>query len=843
MTILQIFNRYQKPGGEEASVLRVADTLSQRHKVVRCYFDSSEWVGRGGLLEYVRQALLMIRNPESLRRVRDEIDAHQPDLILLHNLFPVCSAAVLWHVLRSGIPVVQYIHNFRPFSVNGYCWAGNGLCAQGLRKNFIPEILNGAWQESRLRTAWYALILWGLHLSGAYRGISHWLAISGFMKEKFVEAGIEADRITVLHHSWNASGEVASQDAPAGEPPYLLFLGRLSYEKGVGTLLEAWHLWLKGGGHGRLVIGGEGPLEDEVRNAASQLSGVEFRGFVTGEEKRKLLHGARAIVVPSRWWEPLGIIVYEAYDHAKPVLVAASGGLTETVIDGQTGLLHRPGDAVQLADHMRRILEDAGYAAQLGRNARGHLLATTNPDAWLERIDSVLHKVAGQRTEGGGQRTEGRQADEALVRAKHDASEWGSEIGESVFQSPTARCFSEPAREEKKPENQGTDSFAPTETPLFRNTETPKLRISVYLADQNPGHDRSFGISRMTQVVLEALLKTGGVRLETISSETSQQAPAGTHTAHVLPWGTRRKWLRLLTDHFHPLFHRGNETPDVHYFPKGYLPLLHHSCRPSVVTIHDTIIQYDEDHYPRWRKRRDYAYWARILKHTLRHADYILTVSENSKSQIKNFMERHGIPRNDITVTYEPCVYEGLPQPDGPAKENYVIHLASCEPHKRTAHLIRWWHEAEREGRQLSTLHLIGSVPPEVEPLLTTARTIVKRPFLDDSALQAAYLHARALILPSEIEGFGLPALEAYYLGTPVCYVKGTSVEEVLSVATDKGGFALESADTLFAALDEVMAMSPEEVRECGLKLRDTYAAEKVAERMLAVFAMVKNER
>jgi glycosyltransferase involved in cell wall biosynthesis len=362
------------------------------------------------------------------------------------------------------------------------------------------------------------------------------------------------------------------------------------------------------------------------------------------------------------------------------------------------------------------------------------------------------------------------------------------------------------------------------------------MNILAYLADQNPGNDRSYGISRMSYLVLEALQATGQLALETIASKTSQQAPEGIKAAHVLPWGTRRKWVRLLTDHGHPLFFRSSRIPDLHYFPKGYLPLFSHFCRPSVVTIHDTIIQYDEDHYPQWRNSWEYTYWAMMLKHTLRKADLILTVSESAKGQIHEFMERHGIPQNGITVTYEPCLYERIPQPVEPQKENYVIHLASREPHKRTAHLVRWWHEAESQGRNLPMLHLIGTVPPEVLPLLASSHSIVKSPFLEEAALQAAYLSARALILPSEIEGFGLPALEAYYLGTPVCFVKGTSVEEILGVATDKGGFTLDSADSLFAALDGVIQMSPAEVRGYGLKLRDTYAAEKVAARMVEVF-------
>ena len=382
---------------------------------------------------------------------------------------------------------------------------------------------------------------------------------------------------------------------------------------------------------------------------------------------------------------------------------------------------------------------------------------------------------------------------------------------------------------------------ADSEADSARDAVLP-LHVTAYLADQNPGHDRSFGISRMSHIVLDALQSGGQVRIKAITSKTSQQAPANVDAVRVLPWGTRGKWVRLMTDHFHPLFLRGSGAADLHYFPKGYLPLLSGYCSPSVVTIHDTIIQFDEDHYPHWRNRWEYTYWARMLKHTLRSADRILTVSEFSKRQIQAFMDRHGIARKEIRVTYEPCLYEELAQPVDSPKENRVIHLASCEPHKRTAHLIRWWHEAESSGRKLPILYLIGSVPPEVLPLLVSSHSIVKRPFLEDQALRAAYLEARAIILPSEIEGFGLPALEAYYLGTPVCFVKGTSVEEILEVATGKGGFTLGDAESLFAALDEVMTMSSEEIRNCGLKLREVYASAKVAERMVEVFRELRRE-
>jgi glycosyltransferase involved in cell wall biosynthesis len=362
------------------------------------------------------------------------------------------------------------------------------------------------------------------------------------------------------------------------------------------------------------------------------------------------------------------------------------------------------------------------------------------------------------------------------------------------------------------------------------------LKVVVYLADQNPGFDRSYGISRMTQIMLGVLRGRNEVALEPVMSKSSRFEIGEGAAARILPWGTKNKITRLLTDHLSPLLLRREKTRAIYYYPKGYLPLLSRFVSPSVVTIHDTIIQYDEDNYPRWRRTWEYKYWSWMLRHTLKNADRILTVSLSSRDQIRNFMGRHNLPSKEITVSYEPCLYERIPQPRGGEKEDFVLHLASVEPHKRTTHLIRWWVELERQGIELPPLHLVGNVPREAAEMLTRTSRVLRSPFLPDDELQDKYRKARALVLPSEIEGFGLPALESYYLGTPVCYVKGTSVEEVLSPAIRKGGFDLSDPLSLVRALEEVLALGEDEIHDCGLILRREYAASRVAEKMISVF-------
>lgn len=579
-------------------------------------------------------------------------------------------------------------------------------------------------------------------------------------------------------------------------PLIVLFVGSLQEGKGVFEVIKTAAL-LKNQGRERdfqfRLVGNWFSKEFEIsviqlRHDLGLVEMVELTGQLTGDAKWEAYANADVFFFPTHYAsEATPIVLMEALGMGLPIISTNWAGIP-AMLDGCTSAKLLPIKSPEVyAATLARQEPNTEATAQVSRN---FYLKHFLPIRFIERVETAFKESLESKT-------------------------LKSEI-----------------------------SSTPEIAYLPASIENRKILtyVTAYLADQNPGHDRSYGISRMSHAVLDALHSIPSIQIKAIVSKTSQQAPGDLESVHMLPWGTRRKWVRLFTDHLHPLITWEKPRPDLYYFPKGYLPLLSICCRPSVVTIHDTIIQYDADHYPDWRKRTEYAYWEMMLKHTLREANRILTVSETSKRQIYEFMDRHRIPQKKITVTYEPCLYQKTPQPVEPAKENYVIHLASCEPHKRTAHLIRWWHEAESQGRNLPTLQLIGTVPPEVDALLASSLSIVKRPFLEEVALQSAYLGARALILPSEIEGFGLPALEAYYLGTPICFVRGTSVEEILGVATAKGGFSLNDSESLFTALDEVTAMSPPEIYSCGLRLRETYAAESIAERMAVVFREVASE-
>jgi glycosyltransferase involved in cell wall biosynthesis len=384
--ILSVFNHYVEHGGEAIAVEAIYSALSQDYEVEKCEFRSEEWMGPDAPPKW-KQALWMMRNPQSVKKLREAQARFHPDFWLIHNIFPVASGAVYSEARRLGVPLVQYVHNFRPFSVNGYLWAGDRSAPGGLSKNYWQEISAGAWQHSRAKTAWLgAILLWG-HTVGWWRGVKTWIAISEFMRQKFVSAGIPAGDIFTLRHYWNPRETPSSQIGS-----HFLFLGRLTEAKGINVLLDAWEILERrdGGSAPKLLIGGDGPLRSLVVEKAERMKSVTFAGTLSGAAKKQAFDEARAVIVPSISWEALGLVVYEAYDHYRPVLVARSGGLPEVVVDSKTGFIHDPGNTEQLVEHVLELQNDPRRAEEMGRRGRSWLESHADESEWRKDFARIV---------------------------------------------------------------------------------------------------------------------------------------------------------------------------------------------------------------------------------------------------------------------------------------------------------------------------------------------------------------------------------------------------------------------------------------------------------------------
>jgi glycosyltransferase involved in cell wall biosynthesis len=352
-------------------------------------------------------------------------------------------------------------------------------------------------------------------------------------------------------------------------------------------------------------------------------------------------------------------------------------------------------------------------------------------------------------------------------------------------------------------------------------------KVAFYLADQNPHRDRSLGITTITKTLMGGLVKMPEYSLTQITSESSFSFENNKVTQYKLPWRTDKgKVQRIITDNLHPAFLRSIK-PDIWLYPKGYISYISKPKEPVVSIIHDTLLQHLADKYPESRSKLDFNYWLGLLKASIVRSDQILTVSQNAKQQIIDFCERYAIPVPELYVTYEASDFEDLKPGTPQQKGNYVLHLASEHPYKKTLHLLKFWEQLLAEKKDLPKLHLVGNFTPDVKRIANSLEGIVMRPRLEFSDFIEEIKNARALIFPSEFEGFGLPAIESYFLNTPVCYVEGTSVAEILAHDARVGKFSLDCINSFNQALEEVLNLKPEEITETGINLRNRYSKKK----------------
>lgn len=389
--ILQVFNRYLHMGGEEKSVERIHQHVSMRHDIARCLFDSADWK-KPSAPSLVAQATRMFYNSESRVRFESALDKHRAEAALFHNLYPVASPSLYRSALKRGLPVMQYLHNYRPFCVSGTAYARGQLLTEALHGRWWREVKFASWQDSVVKSALFAVMLKLLHASGWLSSVKTWIAISDFMRARIIESGVPADRVHALHHSWDTMLE-----APVHrDDGHYLFLGRLVEPKGIAPLLSAWQALREqlGARTPTLFIAGEGPLEVLVREHTTHNSSVKSLGMISGPAKHEALSGCRALIIPSVWWEPMGLVVYEAYDFAKPVLAARSGGITEAVQQGVTGLLHEPGNVdLIVRDVLAMEAMTCDQRREMGHHGRAWLLRETSVKSWQDQFDAILQEV------------------------------------------------------------------------------------------------------------------------------------------------------------------------------------------------------------------------------------------------------------------------------------------------------------------------------------------------------------------------------------------------------------------------------------------------------------------
>jgi glycosyltransferase involved in cell wall biosynthesis len=390
LQILQIFNRYLQYGGEEGSITRIGDAIQQIHDVDYYFYSTSQLAG-DNVWDKAKIPWKSYHNAEVAEGLKRLHKTRKYDAWQIHNVFPAMSPVVYELALEWKMPIIHYLHNYRFACVNGFFLNHGKPCQRCLSGNFWPAFQTACWRNSRLESGWMGLITHRIRQMPLFEKVFRWIAISEAQKREHMRMGIPPERIKVIHHFL----EPDSPPLPPSKSPTAIFVGRLSQEKGVDRLIEAWRKI--SGGERRLIIMGDGPERANLERQAASVRGIHFVGFVTKNEQRRFWQEALFSVVPSVWLEPFGMTVLESWANGRPVVAHALGALPELIRDGVNGALADPENVGDLAEKMDRLLSNPEKAHEMGLAGRQHLEENFNQQRWLREIAVIYDDLAAGR--------------------------------------------------------------------------------------------------------------------------------------------------------------------------------------------------------------------------------------------------------------------------------------------------------------------------------------------------------------------------------------------------------------------------------------------------------------
>jgi glycosyltransferase involved in cell wall biosynthesis len=356
MRILVAHSFYRVPGGEDRYVTQQVGLLQRDHEVELFGPDNRELASMG------RAAVRMTMSPRFQKRFEDVVDRFRPDVIHLHNAYPSLGPSVHLTARRRRIPLVMTVHNLRLRCPNGLMFTEGSICSRCEGGMYAHAVLHDCFPHRAQAVGYAGALFVHRFLFRLEKVVSLFICPSDFMKERLRGWGIKRDRLRTIRNFTEMPGTTTPSNRGMG-----LYVGRLSTEKGVSTLLDALHH----AGDPPFRIVGDGPQDGELRSEAQRLSlkNTEFLGRVDRRLLDHLYRESGFLVMPSLCEENAPLAVLEAMASGRPVLVADRGGLSELVVEGG-GLVCDPTDTVDMATKIRSLVDDDELRAAEGKKAR-----------------------------------------------------------------------------------------------------------------------------------------------------------------------------------------------------------------------------------------------------------------------------------------------------------------------------------------------------------------------------------------------------------------------------------------------------------------------------------------
>jgi len=394
MKILLVHNFYQSssPSGEDAVFKSEAELLKKHNVDVITFERHNDAIVTG--MNKLKTAFTTAWSRKTYKELKYLLIKERPDLAHFHNIWYLISPSAYYACRDAGVPVVQTLHNFRMFCVNGLLMKDNRVCEDCTGHYPWRSIVHGCYRDSRVYSIPVALTE-GFHKFKRTwtDAIDAYIALTEFGKQKFISCGLPESRIFVKPNF-------------LGDPPepsfshkdYVIFLGRLSHEKGISILIDAARKLEDLATPLRVIIVGDGPARKELENKveSKKINSVEFTGRKNYDECMVLLKEARFMVMPAICYENFPMAIREAFACGKPVIASRLGAMAELVEDGKTGLLFEPGNPEDLAAKIKWMLTHENACIEMGKNARKVFEEKYTAERNFEILMNIYEKVIGR---------------------------------------------------------------------------------------------------------------------------------------------------------------------------------------------------------------------------------------------------------------------------------------------------------------------------------------------------------------------------------------------------------------------------------------------------------------
>lgn len=403
MKILLANNFYYNRGGDCTYLFSVKKLLEDKgHKVIIfsmhhpknfdseysnyfvSYINYAEVVKRINLINGIKVLNRAIYSYEARLKIEKLINREKPDIVHLHNIHRHLTPSILYSVKKYGIPIIWTLHDYTLICSNTTFLCRGKICERCKRINYFWPLIVRCKKESFAASAMAAIESTMHMIMGVYDLADIFISPSEFVMKKFIEYKFKKDKIINLSHFVESVTRNEREDV--GD--YYLYVGRISEEKGVKTLIDAASRVKK---H-RLKIVGDGPLREEMVTYAklkNTSNTVEFLGYKSRRDVIELLRSCRFVVVPSEWYENFPFTILEAFASGKPVIGARLGGIPELVKDHKTGLTFEPGNADDLGEKIIYFMHHRDKIIKMGENARRFVEEKLSPEIHYKKLMGI----------------------------------------------------------------------------------------------------------------------------------------------------------------------------------------------------------------------------------------------------------------------------------------------------------------------------------------------------------------------------------------------------------------------------------------------------------------------